>query len=115
MYYKLIKEMPNHDIGDLLFKNECVYEWFDIKDYPVLIEVVENNNDFFEKLNFDWVTGDKIYYMNSCLTIVENMFDPRSHLQLVNIGNAFKNVEDVEKLIKNNFQYIKKIKKYDRS
>ena len=102
MYYKLIKEMPNHLLGDILYlvdiKNNEFYEWLDDRDYILPKDIVESESNFFEKINIDWNIGDTIFYLNSFGDIIENMFDPRTHLNLILVKNAFKNEKDAKKL-----------------
>ena len=90
MYYKLIKDFPKHEIGELLFKHSDFYEWLEQPNYLLPKDIVEDSNDFFEKLNYNWVKGEDFYYINTYNEIVKHKFNPKAHLKLVHCNNCYK-------------------------
>jgi hypothetical protein len=99
MYLRLIKEMPKHDVGELVFlnnvENSFFYEWVENPNYILPRDIVEDT-EFFEPVIIDWVKGEKIFFVSSQGTIIEQLFNPKMHLNLVLIGNAFKEKESAE-------------------
>jgi hypothetical protein len=97
MYYKLIKEMPKHKIGELLYPNimndNVFYEWLESPNYILPDYIVENDNEYFEVCDIDWVIGEKIYFIDSQCKINEQIFNPKIHLKMVMCNNAFKNID----------------------
>lgn len=97
MYFKLIKEMPKHNIGDIVYmntiNNNTFYEWVEAPNYILPYDIVEDNEEYFEKYNIDWNIGDKIYFIDSQSNIVEHLFNPKTHIKLVLCNNAFKNLD----------------------
>ena len=96
MYYKLIKTFPKHDIGEYLFLNDnkSFYEWLESPNYPLPKNVVEDCSDFFEKIEIDWVYGENIFYISTDGRIIEQKYNPKSHLHLVLSKNSFKNKDN---------------------
>ena len=105
MYYKLIKSMPKHDIGELLFLNNKdnanFYEWVDSPNYLLPIDIVKDCDEYFELYEIDWRKGEKIFYINSHGDIIEQLFNPKVHLKLTLVKNAFKNKEDAQNFLDN--------------
>jgi hypothetical protein len=100
MFYKLIKALPKHDIGELVYLSESsdleYYEWVESPNYLLPKDIVEDSNEFFEYLIVNWVKGEKIFYVNSLGEIIENVFNPKAHIKLVLSNNCFKKREDAE-------------------
>jgi hypothetical protein len=111
MIYKLKKEMSNHDIGDILYlvdiKGDSFYEWLDERDYILPKKLVECDDTFFEKIETGYNIGDKIYYLNHFGEIVENLFDCRTHVNLLLVGNLFGDRRSVIKFKNNIIDLIK--------
>ncbi len=105
MYYKLIKELPKHDIGELVYlnnlDNSSFYEWVENPNYLLPIDIVEDCNDFFEPYFIDWVIGEPFFYVNSFGKVIEQIFNPKAHLKLVVSKNAFKSKKNAEWFLKN--------------
>ncbi len=99
MYSRLIKEMPKHDIGELVFlnavENSHFYEWVENPNYILPRDIVEDT-EFFEPVIIDWIKGETIFFVSSHGTVIKQIFNPKTHLKLVLIGNAFKEEESAE-------------------
>lgn len=97
MYFKLKKDMPKHELGDIIYlSDDNVYEWLDYPNYILPKNIVEDNDEYFEKIDIDWNKGDKIFFIDNCGSIVEHIYNPKIHLKLILNKNAFKNFEEVE-------------------
>ncbi len=105
MYYKLIKELPKHDIGELVYlsslEDSSFYEWVENPNYLLPRDIVEDSDDFFEQCFIDWEIGEPFVYVNSFGVIIEQIFNPKAHLKLVLAKNAFKNKDNAEWFLKN--------------
>ncbi len=89
--------MPKHDLGEVLYLNDenGVYEWLEYPNYILPKNIVENSDEYFEKIDIKWNVGDKIFFIDNCGDIVEHIFNPKNHLKLVLNKNAFRGFEEV--------------------
>ncbi len=100
MYYRLKKEMPKHEFGDVLYLNEekGIYDWVEPPNYPLFKTIVESDEqNFFESFTIDIKENDKIYYLDVCGEIVESNFKNFNHLKLFLNDRIFKSLEMCEK------------------
>lgn len=98
IFYKLIKEMPKREIGDflILHEREEFYEWLKEPYYIMSKYIVEECDEFFEKIEINWEKGERIYFLNSTGEIIEHIFNPKIHLKYIISKNAFKEKDKIE-------------------
>lgn len=102
MYYKLIKSLPKHEIGEIIFLNDDTdfYEWVESPNYLLPKEIVIDCEDFFEPLNLNWRKGDALFYISSCGEIIEQRFNPKTHIKYIIAKNSFKTKKDAKWFLK---------------
>ncbi|SRR6266403_2288306 len=97
--YRLKKEYPGHNIGDMLYKpsdDSTYYDW-DVEPFTkVPIEIVENHSEFFEEVINNWKMGDKIYFLSVSGEIIDENFDSTRHIPLIYWGNAFRDENEAK-------------------
>lgn len=97
-YFKLKKDMPKHEIGDVLYLNSEseIYDWVDPPNYPLfksIVEQDEDGQDFFEELKLDIKENDQIYYIDILGDVVEARFNNKKHLKLFLNNRIFKTLD----------------------
>lgn len=92
--YKLIRDYPGHDIGDIVCLDELGYYTFNNEPkYKLDQKQVENYPDFFEEIILNWERGEILFFISVIGDIVDEEFNPSRHSFLVENNNAFKSYE----------------------
>lgn len=93
-YYKNIKEMPGHSIGDVLLETNGFYMWEKLPFYTIPKEIVEQFYDFFVQENVSYNEGDKMWYISLNGIIVSDVFERKKHSSLIEFGNIFRTQQE---------------------
>lgn len=95
--YRLKKEYPGHNVGDMLYKpskDDDYYDWNCEPHTKISSDVVENHPDFFEEVINNWKKGDIIFFLSVAGEIIDEVFDSARHTPLIYWGNAFKEEDE---------------------
>jgi hypothetical protein len=91
--FQLIKPMPNHSIGDILYEKEDCYIFENFPQYILEKNMVECSDDFFKEIKNELEYGDTFYFINTLLNVIEEEYEPSKHSKLLAVGNSFKSRE----------------------
>ncbi len=97
--YRLKKEYPGHNIGDMLYKpsnDETHYQWDTEPFETIPATTVEVFPEFFEEVINNWKKGDIIFFLSVSGDIIEEIFDSSRHSTLIYWGNAFREEEEAK-------------------